>query len=135
MTLIPKRERFPVTCAQEIVAVRQRVRDHATFLGFNRLDQTKLMTATSELARNMLDYAGGGTVFIEQVEAQGRRGLQITFEDQGPGIADLDLAMQDGYTSGNGLGHGLPGAKRLVNDFFISSRVDEGTQIVIVRWM
>ncbi|MBM7868354.1 anti-sigma regulatory factor [Heliobacterium gestii] len=135
MTQEPKCERFSVSCAQEIVTVRQRVRDCAGGLGFSRLDQTRLMTATSELARNMLDYAGGGIVLLEPIEAQGRRGLRLIFEDRGPGIADLDLAMQDGYTSGNGLGQGLPGAKRLVDDFSITSHIDEGTRIVIVRWI
>ena len=102
--------------------------------GLKLVDQTKIVTAVSELARNTLIYGGGGTVAIVQVEENGRRGVRLTFEDKGAGIADIDLAMRDGYTSGKGLGLGLSGAKRLSNDFKIVSRVGEGTTVTITKW-
>ena len=114
--------------------MRQRVRAHAAELRFSIVDQTKLVTAASELARNALIYGGGGSVRIEPVERDKRRGLKVTFEDHGPGIPDLDAAMRDGFTTGTGLGLGLGGAKRLVNEFEIESKVGEGTRIVITRW-
>ncbi len=104
-------------------------------LGFSLVDQTKMITAASELARNSLEYGGGGIVHFEVTRRTGsRRGLRLTFEDQGPGIPDIDLAMTDGYTSGKGMGLGLGGAKRLVNEFEITSRVGEGTRVTITRW-
>jgi serine/threonine-protein kinase RsbT len=98
------------------------------------VDQTKMITAASELARNALDYGGGGTVRLEALENGHRRGLRLTFEDQGPGIPDIDKALTDGYTTGKGLGMGLSGSKRLVNEFEIASRVGEGTRVTITRW-
>jgi serine/threonine-protein kinase RsbT len=123
-----------VQSPEDVVAVRQIVRQRAVELGFNLVDQTKIVTAASELARNTLQYGGGGIVRLESVEENGRRGLRLTFEDQGPGIADIDLAMRDGFTTGGGLGLGLSGAKRLSNDFQIHSRPGEGTRVTIVRW-
>jgi len=114
--------------------VRQAVRQRAVELGFNLVDQTKIVTAASELARNTLQYGGGGTLRIEEILQGSRRGIRLTFEDNGPGIVNIELAMKDGYTTGNGLGLGLSGAKRLSNDFSIDSRPGEGTRVTIVRW-
>lgn len=125
---------IPVRTEEDVVRVRQATRIMAQQSGLNLVDQTKIITAASELARNTLIYGGGGTVAIVQVEENGRRGVRLTFEDKGPGIADIDLAMRDGYTSGKGLGLGLSGAKRLSNDFKIVSRVGEGTTVTITKW-
>jgi serine/threonine-protein kinase RsbT len=103
-------------------------------VGFSLVDQTKLVTAASELARNTLIYGGGGTVLVELVGNGVRRGVRLTFEDQGPGIPDVTLALKDGYTSGQGLGLGLGGARRLVNDFTIDSAPGSGTRVMIARW-
>jgi serine/threonine-protein kinase RsbT len=103
-------------------------------LRFSLVDQTKIVTAASELARNTLDYGGGGMVKLESLQEGIRRGLRLTFEDKGPGIPDLDLALKDGYTTGGGLGMGLSGTKRLVNEFNIVSQVGEGTCITITKW-
>ena len=110
------------------------MRQRAVELGFNLVDQTKIVTAASELARNTLQYGGGGTVRLESLQEGARRGLRLVFEDRGPGIPNLELAMRDGYTTGSGLGLGLSGAKRLSNEFAIESRVGEGTRVTIVRW-
>ena len=123
-----------IRSSEDVVAVRQVVRQRAVDLGFSLVDQTKIVTAASELARNTLQYGGGGHVCIEAVESAGKRGIRLTFEDKGPGIADLTLAMRDGYTTGNGLGLGLSGARRLSNEFHIDSRPGEGTVVSIVRW-
>jgi serine/threonine-protein kinase RsbT len=127
-------ETLPVVSSEDVVLVRQRVRAHAIQAGFSLVDQTKLVTAASELARNTMTYGGGGVATMEPLNHVGRRGLKITFEDKGPGIADIELAMKDGYTSGGGLGLGLSGAKRLSNEFEIVSRPGEGTRVTIVRW-
>ena len=121
----------------DVVHVRQRVRARATELRFSLVDQTKLVTAASELARNALIYGGGGEARIETVESGGgmKRGLRVTFTDEGPGIANVAEAMRDGYTTGVGLGLGLGGAKRLVNEFDIESAVGRGTRIAITRWV
>jgi serine/threonine-protein kinase RsbT len=129
-----KHEALPIAADDDIVKVRQRVRDWAVSLGFSLVDQTKLVTAASELARNTLVYGQGGTVKLESVVNEARRGLRLTFEDKGPGIADLQLALKDGYTTGNGLGLGLSGARRLAQDFHIDSKPGEGTRVVIARW-
>ena len=102
--------------------------------GFSLVDQTKMVTAASELARNTLDYGGGGTVRLELLQEGSRRGLRLTFEDQGPGIPNIELALTDGYTTGGGLGMGLSGARRLVNEFEIESHVGQGTRVTIARW-
>ena len=123
-----------VQTAEDVVAIRQAVRQRAVELGFNLVDQTKIVTAASELARNTVQYGGGGTVTIETLEEMGRRGLRLTFADQGPGIADVELAMKDGYTTGGGLGLGLSGARRLSNQFSIESKPGQGTRVSITRW-
>ncbi len=125
---------LPVQSSNDIVRVRQMVREWAVEIGFSLVDQTKIVTAASELARNTLNYGGGGTVRLEMLNQDGRGGLRVIFEDQGPGIVNLELAMTDGYTTGGGLGLGLSGAKRLSNEFEIDSRPGEGTRIAITRW-
>ena len=132
--LVPLSENRPIVTAEDVVAVRQAVRQRAVELGFNLVDQTKIVTAASELARNTLQYGGGGTLRIEEVIDGRRRGLRLVFEDDGPGIANVELAMKDGYTTCNGLGLGLSGAKRLSSEFDIHSRPGEGTRGTIVRW-
>lgn len=127
-------ERRPIRTSEDVVGVRQLVRQRAVELGFNLVDQTKIVTAASELARNTLTYGGGGEVRVDGLEEGARRGLRLTFEDHGPGIPDIELAMKDGYTTGDGLGLGLSGARRLSNEFAIDSRVGEGTRVSIVRW-
>jgi serine/threonine-protein kinase RsbT len=123
-----------IRSSNDVVLVRQATRKWATELGFSLVDQTKMITAASELARNAIDYGGGGTVLLEAVVAGIRKGLRLTFEDHGPGIANVELALTDGYTTGRGLGLGLSGSKRLVNEFEISSRLGEGTRVMITRW-
>lgn len=123
-----------INSSSDIVLVRQAVRKWALELGFSLVDQTKIVTAASELARNTLDYGGGGTVKLEALQEGNRRGLRLTFEDSGPGIPDIELALKDGFTTGGGLGMGLSGSKRLVNEFDIFSRVGEGTRITITKW-
>jgi len=120
--------------SEDIVLIRQAVRSAAVDLRLSLVDQTKIVTAASELARNTLDYGGGGTVRIEALQDSGRRGLRLTFEDKGPGIPDLERALKDGYTTGNGLGLGLGGARRLSSEFAIESRPGEGTKVTIARW-
>jgi serine/threonine-protein kinase RsbT len=127
-------EELGIHSSADVVTVRQAVRSAAMEQSFSLVDQTKLVTAASELARNTLDYGGGGSVRIEVVLEGIRKGVRLTFGDQGPGIADIELAMRDGYTSGGGLGLGLGGAKRLVNDFHIDSAPGKGTTITITRW-
>jgi serine/threonine-protein kinase RsbT len=126
-------ESVPVQSEPDVVAVRRRVRDASARLGFSLVDQTKVVTAASELARNTVIYGGGGTMQMEMLNGP-RNGLRLIFEDKGPGIADVDLALRDGFTTGSGLGLGLGGAKRLVSDFEISSRPGEGTRVTITRW-
>lgn len=129
-----KAESAAIRSANDIVAVRQLVRSRAIEAGFSIVDQTKIVTAASELARNTLDYGGGGTVRLELLDEFGRRGLRLIFEDQGPGIADIELALRDGYTTGTGMGLGLSGSRRLVNEFHIESTPGVGTRVVIARW-
>ena len=126
-------ETLPIKNGDDIVRVRQKVRVRAVEVGLSLVDQTKLITAASELARNALDYGKGGHADIETV-AELKRGVRIVFRDKGPGISDIQQAMTDGFTSGNGLGHGLGGAKRLVDDFQIQSLPGEGTTVTIARW-
>lgn len=127
-------ERQTIHSEADVVAVRHAVRRLAQAGGFSLVDSTKIVTAASELARNALLYGGGGEAVIELAQERGRTGLRITFRDDGPGIPDIQQAMSDGFTTGSGLGLGLSGAKRLVNDFQIDSRVGVGTTIVIARW-
>ena len=127
-------ESLPIRTSDDIVLVRQAVRKISVELGLGLVDQTKIVTASSELARNTLDHAGGGAALVERVENESRSGLRVTFEDNGPGIADINLALTDGFTTGNGMGLGLGGAKRLCNEFELWSKPGEGTRVSIVRW-
>jgi serine/threonine-protein kinase RsbT len=124
----------PLRSEHDIVLARQLVRRLTQELGFSLVDQTKMVTAASELARNALIYGRGGTMHWEFVQREIYRGLKLLFADEGPGIPNLDLAMTDGWTSGNGLGMGLTGAKRLVNEFELDSKVGGGTRVTITRW-
>ena len=119
---------------EDIVLVRQSVRRKALALGFSLVDQTKIVTASSELARNTIGYGGGGTLRLEVVRNGMKSGLRLTFEDQGPGIADIEQALVDGFTTGQGMGLGLGGARRLSHEFEIQSAPDSGTRISILRW-
>ena len=125
---------LPLASEQNIVASRQLVRTLCLQLKFSLVDQTKMITAASELSRNTLVHGGGGRMRWEFVERNGKRGLQLHFEDEGPGIEDMNLALTDGWTSGGGMGLGLPGSKRLVNDFEIHSEPGLGTRVSITRW-
>jgi serine/threonine-protein kinase RsbT len=132
--IVSKTSNLAIGSSTDVVLIRQEVRKWAGELGFSLVDQTKMITAASELARNSLDYGGGGVVLLEVVHDGGKRGLRLTFEDKGPGIPDIERALTDGFTSGKGMGLGLGGAKRLVNAFEIASRVGEGTRVTITRW-
>jgi serine/threonine-protein kinase RsbT len=128
-------ETFPVRSGEDVVKARQIVRSRAMDLGFTLVEQTKIVTAASELARNTVIYGGGGEMRIERLYQGAKRiGLRLTFEDRGPGIPDIELALRDGYTSGNGLGLGLNGARKLSHEFDIQSKPGEGTRVTITRW-
>lgn len=127
-------ETMPLRNSDDVVRVRQAVRARAVAVGFSLIDQTKIVTAASEIARNTLVHGGGGAVRIEIVELGQRRGVRLVFEDSGPGIADLELAMRDGYTTGDGLGLGLGGARRLSSEFRIESHPGRGTRVTLARW-
>ena len=127
-------DKLPVAVDADIVVVRQRVRALAVESGFSLVDQTKIVTAASELARNTVVHGGGGTAELETIAEGGRRGLRLTFRDHGPGIVDVEAAMRDGFTTGGGLGLGLGGARRLSSEFEILSRPGEGTVVRIARW-
>jgi serine/threonine-protein kinase RsbT len=127
-------ERVTVASDQDVVRVRQLVRTVAVSVELSLVDQTKLVTAASELARNTLVHGGGGVVEVERVENGRRSGIRISFVDQGPGIADLDLALTDGYTTGGGLGLGLSGARRLVDEFGIDTAAGQGTSVTVTKW-
>jgi len=134
MKLVLNKDKMQIEKEQDVVPFRNRVKEYAVKIGMSLLNQTKLITAASELVRNMLKYANGGTVLIEVI-SQGRdSGIRLTFQDKGPGIKDISLAMKDGYTTGKSLGIGLPGAKRLVNEFDIKSEVGAGTTVSIIKW-
>jgi len=123
-----------IRSSEDVVRVRQAVRDAAVALGFSIVDQTKLVTAASELARNAFTHGGGGRFRLDVLDTAGRNGLRLTFADEGPGIADIEQAFRDGYTTGSGLGLGLGGARRLVNEFDIESEPGRGTTVVATRW-
>jgi serine/threonine-protein kinase RsbT len=129
-----KPEPIEIRSEQDVVRVRQRVREAAVEVRFNLVEQTKVVTAASELARNTLIYGGGGVLLLEVLNDGGRPGIRLTFTDQGPGIPDVQVAMRDGYTTGTGLGLGLSGAKRLMSEFFIESEVGKGTRVTVTRW-
>lgn len=132
--VILRDETFPIRSSDDIVKVRQITREWALMQAFSLVDQTKIVTAASELARNTLEYGRGGEVRVQALQEGMRRGVRLTFTDQGPGIPDLDKALKDGFTTGGGMGLGLSGSKRLVNDFDIQSEVGKGTTVMIARW-
>jgi len=131
---LPKLEVMPLKNSTDIVLARQKVRQWAIDLRFSLVDQTQLVTAASELARNALDHGKGGEMTIEVLNSGPRSGLRLTFEDHGPGIPDIQQALRDGFTTGSGMGLGLGGSKRLVNEFNIESEVGKGTRITVARW-
>lgn len=130
----PSEGEVPIKTEGDIVSARRTVRDAAGQLGFSVTDVTRIVTAASELARNIFKYAGEGVMRWRQVEAKGRAGLELEFADRGPGIADVELALQEGYSTGAGLGLGLPGAKRLADELLIQSAVGQGTTITLRKW-
>lgn len=132
--IVTGNEKLELAASEDIVKARLAVRRKLVDLKFSLIDQTKMVTAASEIARNAIDYGGGGTLTLEVLEDGGKKGLRLIFEDHGPGIADMDLAMKDGYTTASGLGLGLGGAKRLVNEFSIDSEPGRGTIIILTRW-
>ena len=134
MDQVERADALPVRGEIDVVLVHQTVRTWSVQQGFTLVDQTKMVTAASEIARNTVLYGRGGTVRIEALVDGVRKGLRLVFEDQGPGIPDVDLAMRDGYTTGTGLGMGLGGARRLVNEFRIESRPGQGTKVTLTRW-
>jgi serine/threonine-protein kinase RsbT len=129
-----QRSAVTIQSGEDVVRVRQEVRRIAIEAGLGLVDQTKIVTAASELARNTLDYGKGGQAMIEIVQAGARRGVRIMFEDTGPGIPDIELALKDGYTTGKGMGLGLGGARRLCNEFAIESAPGKGTRVTVARW-
>jgi len=124
----------PLRSSDDVVRVRQAVRARAIAAGFSLVDQTKIVTAASEIGRNTVDYGGGGTLRLEVLRDGQRRGVRLTFVDQGPGIADLSMALKDGYSTGTGLGLGLSGARRLCNEFDVKSAPGQGTMVTLARW-
>jgi serine/threonine-protein kinase RsbT len=125
---------LPLRGGSDIVQARREVRDYTIKLGCSLIEQTKFVTATSEIARNTLTHGKGGSLTIEEIDRDGCKGIKLVFTDQGPGIPDIELAMRDGYTTANGMGLGLSGAKRLVHEFEIHSEVGKGTKVVLVKW-
>ena len=130
----PRNDTLPIRSEEDVVRVRQAVRQRAGEMGFSLVDQTKVVTAASELARNTLIHGRGGEAQLEVVESNGRRGLRLAFKDEGPGIADVALAMKDGYTTGSGLGLGLSGSKRLLPDFQLETEPGKGTCVTVTKW-
>ena len=133
MTILHVEEK-PILTSEDVVLVRQAVRAQAVQAGFSLVDQTKLVTAASELARNALEHGGGGSMRLELINDGVRRAVRLTFQDNGPGIRDIQQALKDGFTTGGGLGLGLSGAKRLSNEFDIASAPGQGTRVTIARW-
>ncbi|OOQ61529.1 anti-sigma regulatory factor [Mucilaginibacter pedocola] len=133
-TISLNKDHMPVQRDQDVVPFRNRVKEYATKIRMGLVNQTKLQTAASELVRNMLRYGGGGEILIEVVSRGRDNGIRLTFSDKGPGIADIAMAMKDGYSTGKSLGLGLPGTKRLVNEFDIKSELGKGTKVVILKW-
>src|SRR5262249_19349256 len=131
---LARSERIPIRTQEDVVRVHQTVREAAVAVGFTLVEQTKVVTAASELARNTLVHGGGGELLLDVVNGQGPRGVRLVFEDEGPGIADVALALKEGYSTGTGLGLGLSGAKKLMSEFEIDSEVGRGTRVVAARW-
>lgn len=134
MIVVLNKDSIPIQKEQDVVPFRNRVKEYAVKIGMSLVNQTKLITAASELVRNMLKYAGGGTTLIEVVSKGRENGIRLTFQDRGPGIKDIQLAMKDGFSTGKSLGLGLPGARRLVSEFDIKSTVGKGTTVTIIKW-
>ncbi len=132
--MVLSKDTMQIQKEQDVVIFRNRVKEFAVKIGMSLLNQTKLITAASELVRNMLKYANGGMVLLEIISNNGKTGVRLVFEDKGPGIADIKMAMQDGFSTGKSLGLGLPGTKRLVNEFDIKSELGKGTTVSIIRW-
>lgn len=132
--IVLNKDTMSIQKEQDVVIFRNRVKEMSTKIGMSLLNQTKLITAASELVRNMLKYASGGNVLLQIISNSGKTGIRLVFEDQGPGISDIKLAMKDGFSTGKSLGLGLPGAKRLVNEFDIKSEPGKGTTVAIIRW-
>ena len=131
---VQRRETLEIRTSEDVVKVRQLAREWAVSSGFRLVEQTKLVTAASEIARNVLQYGGGGSVALEVLEEDARRGLRLSFEDEGPGIPEIELALKDGFSSGGGLGLGLGGARRLVHEFALESKVGVGTRVRLTQW-
>ncbi|MGE5431990.1 MAG: anti-sigma regulatory factor [Syntrophomonadaceae bacterium] len=131
---IQRSDKRIIRSSEDIVMVRQLVREWAKAIGMSLVDQTKLITAASELARNTFDYGGGGVMLMDQITQDFKTGLRLTFEDKGPGIADVEQAIKDGFTTGGGMGLGLGGARRLANEFYIETNPGHGTRVTIIRW-
>ena len=134
MVTVLNKDKMPIVKEQDVVPFRSRVKEYAVKIGMGLVNQTKLITAASELVRNMLRYANGGETSIEVISKGRENGIRLTFIDKGPGIANIDDAMKDGYSTGKSLGLGLPGAKRLVNEFDINSILGQGTTVTIIKW-
>jgi serine/threonine-protein kinase RsbT len=134
MKIVLNKDSMKIEKEQDVVPFRNRVKEYAVKIGMGLVNQTKLITAASELVRNMLKYAGGGITIIEVISEGRDNGIRLTFQDKGPGIKDIALAMKDGFTTGKSLGLGLPGTKRLVNEFNIKSTIGEGTTVSIIKW-
>jgi serine/threonine-protein kinase RsbT len=132
--VVLNKETMLIVKEQDVVLFRNRVKEYAVKIGMGLVNQTKLITAASELVRNMIKYASGGAILIEVVTQGRENGIRLTFRDQGPGIANIPQAMKDGFSTGKSLGLGLPGAKRLVSEFDIKSVVGEGTTVSIIKW-
>ena len=134
MKIVLSKDMMQVVREQDVVLFRNRVKEYAVKIGMGLVNQTKLITAASELVRNMLKYGGGGVALIEVISEERNSGIRLTFTDEGPGIADIPAAMKDGFSTGKSLGLGLPGSKRLVNEFNIKSVVGKGTSVTILKW-
>jgi serine/threonine-protein kinase RsbT len=134
MIVVLNKDSLPLIREQDVVPLRNRVKEYAVKIGMGLVNQTKLITAVSELARNTLKYGGGGQALIEVISRGRENGIRLIFVDKGPGIADISLAMKDGYTTGKSMGLGLPGTKRLVSEFNIKSELNKGTTVTIIKW-
>ena len=134
MMVILNKEAMTIAREVDVIPFRNRLKEYAVKVGMSLVNQTKIITAASELARNMLKYAGGGVAVIEVVSKGRENGIKLTFTDKGPGIADIKMAMKDGFSTGKSLGLGLPGTKRLVSEFDIQSEVGKGTVVTVTKW-